>query len=171
LRTRRRHQRFVRRIETEFFAEGKSYRAISSDFSRYGLFIRTNNAFVPGTELDIVIHLPNGLTCQLKGLVRWAVKTPIVSLKNGMGIELTSRDSSYVRFLKVLDPSETDEPCSYAAHKPSGAEQPPKSDHPLPPEFVIVACKECGIKNKVRSDKLSHGHMCGKCGSPISPQA
>lgn len=168
MRPRRRHERFVRRLETEFVGDGKNYRAISSDFSRYGLFIRTNHAFVPGTELDIVIHLPDGTHCRLKGLVRRAIKTPIVSLKNGMGIELISRDSTYVKFLKNFDPTETEEPCSFTAHKPSPAEHHPKPDHPVPPEFVIIACKGCGVRNKVRSERLSHGPRCGKCGSPLS---
>jgi hypothetical protein len=170
LRPRRRHERFVRRLETEFVGEGKNYRAISSDFSRYGLFIRTNHAFTPGTELDIIIHLPTGTNCSLRGLVRRAIKTPIVSLKNGMGIELTYRDSNYIRFLKEFDPTETDESCSFTAHKPAQPEHHPKPDHSAAPEFVIITCGKCGVKNKVRSERLSHGPICGKCGSPISPQ-
>lgn len=168
MRPRRRHERFVRRLETEFVGEGKNYRAISSDFSRYGLFIRTNHAFVPGTELDIVIHLPDGTHCRLKGLVRRAIKTPIVSLKNGMGIELTSRDTNYIKFLKEFDPTETEEPCSFTAHAPSQADAR-KPDRSASPEFVIIACKECGVRNKVRSERLSHGPRCGKCGCPLSP--
>jgi hypothetical protein len=164
-----RHQRFIRRLETEFVANGKHYRAISSDFSRSGLFVRTNRALVPGTELDIVIHLPNGFNAQLKGLVRRAIKTPVVSLKNGMGIELISRDSNYISFLKELDPSETGDTSPAPTPDSSQAGHPSEPDHPATPEFVIVACKKCGAKNKVRRERLSHDHKCGKCGSLISP--
>ncbi|HYQ48278.1 MAG TPA: PilZ domain-containing protein [Thermodesulfovibrionales bacterium] len=169
MRPRRKHERFVRRLETEFVGDGKNYRTISSNFSRYGLFIRTNHAFIPGTELDIIVHLPDGTSCNLRGLVRRAIRTTVVSLKNGMGIELTHRDSNYVRFLKEFDPTETDDPSSFTAHTPSQTEPQPRAGHSVPPEFLIITCKECGVKNKVRSERLSHGPRCGKCGSPISP--
>jgi ribosomal protein S27E len=179
LRVRRRHERFVRRLESEFIGEGKSYRAISSDFSRYGLFIRTNHAFVPGTELDITVHLPNGTHCQLKGIVRRAIKTPIVSLKNGMGIELLERDHNYIRFLKKFDPTEDAE--SAPVYREQTSQKQPEQ-HPLPEqqhtpspeqaaEFIIVRCGQCGVRNKVLGEKPAHGHRCGKCGSPLSPQA
>jgi len=158
--------------------QGKNYRAISSDFSRYGLFIRTNHAFVPGTELDIIIHLPNGTDCRLKGLVRRAMKTTIVSLKNGMGIELTSRDHNYIKFLKEFDPSEDGEPPVSPGEKRAHPEPPHQTPHKPhenhhqasapAPDFVIITCAQCGVKNKVRRDRLTHGPKCGKCGSPIS---
>lgn len=182
MKVRRKHERFVRRLESEFIGEGKSYRAISSDFSRYGLFIRTNHAFVPGTELDIIIHLPTGTDCSLKGVVRRAMKTPFVSLKNGMGIELLSRDHNYIKFLKEFDPSEDGELGTFAGER-SARTQPPHQGQQKPhehyrkptsdpiPDFVIIACSQCGVKNKVRRERLSHGPKCGKCGSPISLQA
>jgi len=179
LKVRRRHERFVRRLETEFTGDGKTYRAISSDFSRYGLFIRTNHAFIPGTELDILVHTPNGTICHLKGLVRRSLKTPVVSLKNGMGIELISRDSAYVKFLKEFDPTEGDEPPSSTAPDPSQATQQhgqhnPDDHHqkPVPPaqEFRIIVCRACEAKNKVRSERLTGVFKCGKCGAPLSPQ-
>jgi hypothetical protein len=86
-----------------------------------------------------------------------------------MGIELISRDSNYIRFIKDFDPSETDDPSPAAAPESSQAGHPPGPDHPDTPEFVIVACKECGVKNKVRRERLSHDHKCGKCGSLLSP--
>ncbi|MDP2157426.1 MAG: PilZ domain-containing protein [Nitrospirota bacterium] len=182
MRVRRKHERFVRRLESEFVGEGKNYRAISSDFSRYGLFIRTNHAFVPGTELNIIVHLPTGNDCRLTGVVRRAMKTPIVSLKNGMGIELLSRDHNYIKFLKEFDPGEDGEPGTYQGEK-SAHPQPPHQGQHNPhdhyrkhssdpaPDFIIIACTQCGVKNKVSRARLSHTPKCGKCGSPISLQA
>lgn len=182
MKVRRKHERFVRRLESEFIGEGKNYRAISSDFSRYGLFIRTNHAFVPGTELDIIVHLPNGTDCKLRGLVRRAMKTTIVSLKNGMGIELLRRDHNYINFLKEFDPSEDGDTGTFTNEK-STHPQPPHQDQHKPHEhyrkpvsdpatdFVIIACTQCGVKNKVRRERLSHSPKCGKCGFPISLQA
>jgi hypothetical protein len=177
LRVRRRHERFVRRLESEFIGDGKNYRAISSDFSRSGIFIRTNHAFAPGTELDIIIHLPNETDCKLTGVVRRAMKTPFVSLKNGMGIELLSRDHNYIKFLREFDPTEDSEPGAFTHTHPEPTDQGqhrPQEQHHKPasdpaPDFVIIACAQCGVKNKVRRERLSHGPKCGKCGSPISP--
>ena len=161
MRVRRKHQRFVRRLETEFIGDNKTYRAVSSNFSLSGLFIRTNHAFIPGTELDVVIHLPNKIECRVKGVVRRAIKTTIVSLNNGMGIEILVRDRNYNEFLKEFDPSVESEPVP---------PPPEKNVHPEP-DFVIIACSQCGAKNKVRRERLSHGPKCGRCGTPISFQA
>jgi hypothetical protein len=37
-----------------------------------------------------------------KGRVVWARKMPLSILKNGMGVELTEKDASYINFLKSL---------------------------------------------------------------------
>jgi hypothetical protein len=110
------------------------------------------------------------------------MKTTIVSLKNGMGIELLSRDHNYIKFLKEFDPGEDSEPATFPGekhahpepthqgqHKPQEPHHKPASDPA--PAFVIIACAQCGIKNKVRRERLSHSPKCGKCGSPLSLQA
>lgn len=162
--TKRRHGRFVRRLETEFSAEGKNYRGISSDLSRSGLFIRTNHAFSIGTLLDILIHLPDG-TSQLKGAVRRALKTPVVSLKNGMGIELTEKDASYTKFLDTFFPveEEADQPAA-------DTERPDATGSVMKPDlvaYIVVACGHCNARNKVNRAKVAVGHSCGKCGHPL----
>ncbi len=98
-----------------------------------------------------------------------------------MGIELTHRDQNYIRFLKEFDPGETDEPCTFTAAKPShpdaarsahGSSSSHAKERPATePEFAIIACSVCGVKNKVRSERLSHGPKCGKCGASLSPHA
>lgn len=107
------------------------------------------------------------------------MKTPIVSLKNGMGIELLHRDHNYINFLRDFDPTEDGEsgtvaneeptrpePAYHGHHKPQEHYQKPASDPA--PDFVIIACAQCGVKNKVRRERLSHGPKCGRCGAPIS---
>jgi len=167
--SKRRHSRFVRRLETEFTAQDQHYRAISSDFSCSGLFIRTNHAFPPETLIDITIHLPGGKTSVLKGKVRRALKTTVVSLKNGMGIELIEKDQNYSDFMLSFT-RECDEPASKpepgltpmdTPTEPSGVSETPVS------EAVIIACRACGVKNKVRVERLSQGPKCGKCGVPL----
>ncbi len=166
--SKRRHARFIRRLETEFSAEGQNYRAISSDFSCNGLFIRTNHAFPPGTLLSIRVHLPDGTPSTLKGRVRRALKTTVVSLKNGMGIELIEKDLAYTDFMLGYT-SECDEktgesgPSLRPVDIPSS--EPETTASPPPPDFVIISCPACGVKNKVRTERLSEGPKCGKCGS------
>jgi hypothetical protein len=172
LKTRRGHERFIRRLETEFTAENKNYRGISSDLSISGLFIRSNHAFVPDTQLDIVIHLPDSTDVKLKGRVRRAIKTPIVSLKNGMGVEITENDPQYIKFVKTVihqnepAPEEIETGNSSRIH----VEEPPPAEPPLT-EFTIITCPQCGIRNKVRLSKLALGPICGKCRSPLTAQA
>ncbi|GAB4484029.1 MAG: hypothetical protein OHK006_07180 [Thermodesulfovibrionales bacterium] len=186
MRPRRRHERFVRRLEVEFLYEGRTFRAITSDFSRYGLFIRTNRAFAPGTELDLVIHLPNNTTSRMRGLVRRALKTIGVMIKNGMGIELIRRDQNYINFLKECDPAEQEDAQPTEAPKTCHFTPPPQR-HPQPgPEprtaaheqtaepqqqaFAILACPSCGAKNKVPEAKIPLGPKCGRCKGPLTAQ-
>ena len=101
-------KRFIRRCEIEFTLDGTTKRGISSNFSLNGLFISTNYPFPPDKLLDIVIHLPNGLTSKVKGRVRWAFRKylgkaigfPIKSMKNGFGIEILERDDNYLEFIR-----------------------------------------------------------------------
>ena len=173
MRSNRKHERFVRRLETEFTAENKSYRGISSDLSINGLFIRTQHAFVPNTVLDIVIHLPHAADIKLKGKVRRAIKTPIVSVKNGMGVEILENDPQYIAFVRSVHPDAGEEAeaagptldTSFRKHTEGPHEAGPK------PEFVIITCPECGVKNKVSSLKLLLGPKCGKCRANLTPQA
>jgi Tfp pilus assembly protein PilZ len=159
----------VRRLETEFSAEGKNYRAISSDLSYGGLFIRTNHAFTPGTVIDIVIHLPDGTSSRLKGRVRRALKTTVVSLKNGMGIELIEKDPHYDRFILTFTGGGEEEtgPSAGAATQEAIREIP----KPALEEFLIVACGQCNVRNKVKRARIAAGPRCGKCGQPLAFQA
>lgn len=164
--SKRKCDRFVRRLETEFSGEGKNYRGISSDLSRSGLFIRTNHAFAPGTIIDIVIHLPDGTSSKLKGTVRRALKTPAVSIKNGMGIELIEKDDFYARFLDTFFPDEegTGQKTADGTQRPETIREVPK---PASAEFMIVICVHCNVRNRVRSSKVAFGPKCGRCGHAL----
>ncbi|MBI5639775.1 MAG: PilZ domain-containing protein [Nitrospirae bacterium] len=164
--SKRRHERFVRRLETEFSAEGKEYRAISSDLSLNGLFIRTNHAFAPGSLIDIVIHLPDGSTSRMRGRVRRALKTTVVSLKNGMGVELIDKDSHYMNFMKSFYPDLQEENKRPSDQK-AQADYTPRPSHEGTTDFMIVQCIKCGVKNKISKSKIPFGPKCGKCGSAL----
>ncbi|HMK48983.1 MAG TPA: PilZ domain-containing protein [Thermodesulfovibrionales bacterium] len=98
----RRHPRFIRRLAAKFIVNNESYTGISSDFSENGLFIRTNRGCSANNHIDIELIMPDNSVSSLKGIVRRTKKTPIPSIKNGMGIEITERDRRFVDFLRAI---------------------------------------------------------------------
>jgi hypothetical protein len=145
-----RHPRFTKRLEARFRSGVMSFAGISSNLSESGLFIRTNRGFAPDTIIDIELVMPDGKTSSLKGLVRRTIKTPLSS-KSGMGVELIEKDAAYINFLKSFtEETETD------------------TEKITPPEFQIISCPNCGVKNKVSSEKLPLGPKCGRCGTPLT---
>lgn len=140
------HQRFTKRLEAKFSSGGISFTGISSNLSESGLFIRTNRGFAPDTIIDIELVMPDGKTSFLKGRIKRTIKTPISTLKNGMGIELIEKDSAYIHFLKsIVEKTETD-----------------KRDISVS-EFQIISCPGCGVKNKVLIRNISQSPKCGRC--------
>lgn len=139
----RQHERFTKRLETKFSSGDLSFTGISSNLSEGGLFIRTQRGFAPGTIIDIELVLPDGKTSFLKGRVKRSIRTSISThqSKNGMGVELIEKDAAYINFIK-----------SFATNLP---------------EFQIISCPNCRVKNKIPVRKLSMGPKCGKCGTPL----
>ncbi len=102
----RRHKRVIKRLETEFSANGLAFRGISSDLSLSGLFVRTNKPFPPDTMVDLTIHLTGDSVSRLKGSVRRSIKTGQTMMKNGMGMEIVEIDQNYINFLNTILPAE-----------------------------------------------------------------
>lgn len=106
----REQKRFIFRCETEFIANGVTYRGIASDFSLNGIFIRTTHPLVPDTISDMTVYLPEGMTSKLTGKVKRALKpsigrvvgTPVRAFKHGMGIEIIKKDINYLNFIRSL---------------------------------------------------------------------
>jgi len=105
----------------------------------------------------------------MKGRVRRALKTSVVSLKNGMGIELIEKDDLYTKFLDAFlaDRDETSHQSAGGSEEHETEKQAPRTD---PAEYVIVACSFCNVKNKVNGSKMALGPKCGKCGRPLIHQ-
>jgi hypothetical protein len=161
-----RHPRFTKRLEVTFRSGELSYRGILSNLSENGLFIKTSRGFAPETTLNIELVLPDNKISHLQGIVRRTIKTVVYPTKNGMGVELTKKDEKFIHFAK-----------SFLQEQPSGEiespDLPPLSDSdaqtlsepPSAPEFQILSCPVCGVKNKVQIGKLHLGPKCGKCSS------
>lgn len=158
--SKRKSNRFKKRLEVTFTKGTDNYHGITSDLSNKGLFIRTRYIFSPGSVLDIKITLPDGSVSQIKGMVKRAVNIPISTFKNGLGIEITQKDAAYDKFVNSMDTG-------------AGAEQLNTStpNDPQPsqmPEYLIIPCSNCNAKNKVATAKLSLSPKCGKCGTALS---
>lgn len=129
---------------------------------------------MPDTLIDIVIHLPGASGVKLKGRVMRSFKTPVISIKNGMGIEILENDPRYINFVKSAVPDAHEQPNSGSPEPDTSFQKhnhEASSDEPLKPEFTIISCPECGVRNKVNNAKLSLGPKCGKCGHPLTSQA
>ena len=146
----RQHHRFTKRLEVKFSSGEQTFIGISSNLSESGLFIRTKRCFVIGSIIDIELVMPDGQLSHLKGRVARATKTSMASFKNGMGIELIEKDTAYLNYLKNFsEGTDTD------------------AENNALPEFQIISCPSCGVKNKVSSTKLSYGPKCAKCGASL----
>lgn len=181
---RRQCQRFTKRFESTFSSDGLSYRGISSDLSAGGLFIRTQNGFMPGTIIDIAIYLPDNKLSSIKGIVRRTIKIPLTTAKNGMGVELIERDSKYLDILKDIAISGVHEENVHQPN-PAGRHEPvhePK-EHKAPAEdkgfesirnkaeTVTITCQNCKVKNRVYKAMLLLRPKCGKCGEVLDTKA
>jgi len=146
-----RHPRFTKRLEVTFSSGGLSFRGIMSNISANGIFIRTNRGFTPDTIVDIEVVMPDNKLSLLKGIVKRTIKTTLSSVKNGMGVELMEKDAIFENFVQSIN-----------------AETEKTGEASSPPEFQIIPCPVCGVKNKVLSTKIVLGPKCGKCGASLS---
>jgi Tfp pilus assembly protein PilZ len=153
--SKRQSARHKKRLETKFTADSVVYTGITSDISDGGIFIRTRYGFVPGTVIKIELYLPEDKISKLKGKVKRSIRTPMVSFKNGMGVEILEKDSSYTIFLNAMNDGNKDN-LSEAQETLSASQMP---------EYLIITCVDCSVKNKVASKKLSLNPRCGKCGT------
>lgn len=145
----RRHKRIIRRLETEFSANGLTFRGISSDLSRSGVFVRTNNPFPTDTLVDLTIHLPGNIVSRLKGSVRRAIKTGQTAIKNGMGMEIVELDQNYDNFLNDILPAE--EQVHHIEHKNSEAVPSVANIEPVPRPKIEQGSKDDEIDIMISS--------------------
>ncbi len=162
--SKREHKRQTRRLETVFKTGSESFRGITSDVSDLGMFIRTRYGMAPGSLIDIELYLPDGKIAYLKGEVRRSVKTPIATFKNGMGILIVKNDENFIKFIDQEYKNSSSESSQPQAPEPAQEYVNAQTD------YIIIACSNCNIKNKVKKEKLSLGPRCGKCGTVLRPE-
>jgi RNase P subunit RPR2 len=156
----RKGKRYIKRLECAFTAAGKKHRGFVSDLSEDGLFIRTRRSFKEDSPVDIKLYLPDDSVSEVRGIVRRALTHQEGHLaKNGMGIELTSKDANYERLIKELKGEEE--------RKRLKRKKPTRQSAEKKPEKVVIECAICGVKNAVPRDKISMGPKCGGCKAPL----
>jgi hypothetical protein len=128
----RRHPRFIKRLETRISMDDTRFLSISGDLSESGLFIRTNRGCNVETPIDIELSLPGNRVSFLKGIVRRTIRTPIPTMKNGMGIEIIEKDKTFIDFIKSVSEERSE---NIAEEQPS-------------PELQLTSPLNCEIVNK-----------------------
>ena len=129
---RRKHPRFIKRLETRVSINQASSWSISGDLSESGLFIRTNRGYNVGTPIDIELSLPGNRVSFLKGIVRRTIRTPIPTMRNGMGIEIIEKDEIFRDFVKSISQERKENVVEEQAI----------------PELQIISTLNCEVANK-----------------------
>ena len=105
----RQRKRIKKNCQVDFCATSETYRGISDNFSIDGLLIMTDNLLSLQSVISMTVHLPDRSTSKIKGIVRRIHKesqdvftTSGQAFRGGMGIEITERDSNYMKFFISL---------------------------------------------------------------------
>ncbi len=135
---------------------------------------------MPGSIIDMELYLIDEKVCRLKGIVRRTVKTPLATVKNGMGIELIEKDQLYLDFLRGFDAEKPEEDRTShlsAAHgretkretkiQNGGEEGKGPGNVQTGQESIIVACSSCNARNRVPKGSLAMQPRCGRCGEEL----
>jgi hypothetical protein len=135
---RRKHPRFIKRLETRIVIDHLNFRSISSDLSENGLFIRTKRGCNVETPIDIELSLPGNRVAFLKGIVRRTIRTSIPTMKNGMGIEIIEKDKTFIDFVKSIGESRKDN----------------MVEEQIPPELQMISSLNCEVTNIIASQTI-----------------
>jgi Tfp pilus assembly protein PilZ len=162
----RRFNRFKKRFDTRISSGDAKFRGISGNLSEGGIFIRSKQSFVPGSQVDIELALGENDVSRLQGVVKWSKKTALPTVPSGMGIEVTAKDRPFTDLLCSLS-AESDVSGDMPQEETPTAEMEDAS--PLRGEdiSIIVPCPSCNVKNRVLRARMSERIRCGKCGSVL----
>jgi len=97
----RRTKRFQKKIEADYTSGGNSGKGFTKDISPGGTYIRSEEALIAGTLIDITLFLPNGKESRLKGVVRRSDRKNGHD-EEGMGIEFLEMDEDFILFMEAL---------------------------------------------------------------------
>ncbi len=175
----RKFKRHHKRLEVRFTGGSNSIgRGFVKDLSEQGIFIRCRKPVPPGTSIDITATLPDGIRTRMRGVVRRNVKgaQSLSHNMDGMGVEVLAYDKVFSHFLHtVVGEFEGPDLSMYESslgtpivdkQEAEGKEvsRPSLIPEQKKPESVVIACSNCGARNRVPKAKFSSMPKCGKCG-------
>jgi Tfp pilus assembly protein PilZ len=158
---RRKHPRFIKRLETKISTGNTNFWSISSDLSESGLFIRTNRGCNVDTPIDIELSLPGNRVSFLKGIARRTIRTPFFMMSDGIGIEIIEKDETFTNFVKSIMEERKDNIV----------------EEQIPPELQIISSLNCEaankdprntIQEKRRHKRMKVEHMEVNCEMPLA---
>jgi hypothetical protein len=101
-REKRTHKRLIHKVKAEVSAGEECYTGTTVRISERGFFVRSQKSFHEGTTVNIKLWLPGGEESTLKGIVKYARSVNFLRPQNGMGIELTEKDTAYMQFIREM---------------------------------------------------------------------
>lgn len=175
----RKFKRHNKRLEVKYTGVSKSIgRGYVKDISEQGVFIRCRKPAPPGTSVEITATLPDGIRSRMRGIVRRSVKGAqnVSGSMDGMGLEVLAYDKVFSHFLhKVVGEFEGPDLSMYEStlgapivdnreQEGRATSRPSLIPEQKKPESVVIACANCGAKNRVPKAKFTSMPKCGKCG-------
>jgi len=98
----RKSERIKKGVKSEVFSEEHVSFSSAVDLSKGGIFISTPEPLNNGSEVNMLIHIPDHGELELKGVVRWVRTVDSATQKAGMGIEFTNVNSDLKKKLDEL---------------------------------------------------------------------
>ncbi len=95
-------KRFPVKLLVKYGPQKLSFIGFTVDVSKTGIYLKTNLAFSPGTDLLLRITLPNKKAVELKGRVTWVKNLPPEENQiklTGMGVNFFHKDPVYLDFI------------------------------------------------------------------------
>lgn len=95
-------KRFPIKLLVKYGPKKLSFIGFTVDVSKTGIYLKTNLAFSPGTDLFLRISLPNKKAVELKGKVTWVKDLPPEDNQvklTGMGVKFLHKDTVYLDFI------------------------------------------------------------------------
>jgi hypothetical protein len=147
---RRRNRRWPRQLEVRFWKqgeEGQGNRAISTNVSRTGIFVRSQLVLPTGTRLRLAIG-HSGREFTVEGVVMRALRSPShlqAVMPSGMGVRFLSAEELLEELLPAIDfqaeeraPGSVDASAAESGRAPSGMFQAKEAASPTPPSRPVT---------------------------------
>jgi type IV pilus assembly protein PilZ len=98
----RQHSRVAKRVKSEVHSPDGMTFSKAVDLSKGGIFISTPDPLKPGSNVELVVHIPGQEPVTIKGTIKWTRDDETSTLKAGMGIEFSDLSEKESEALKKV---------------------------------------------------------------------